>query len=147
MWSKDRHNRVAYSDDFGMTWHILGTRKDMPFANFGNADEPKCEELPNGDVIMSSRKPNGRYYNIYTYTDAAKGEGSWGTGTAASFTAPSDWNGTNGEIMTFKVLDTSGELHNIVLQSLPTGLDTAQATRRMARTMHRPLPRKVGKEA
>lgn len=124
MWSKDRHNRVAYSDDFGMTWHILGTRKDMPFANFGNADEPKCEELPNGDVIMSSRKPNGRYYNIYTYTDAAKGEGSWGTGTAASFTAPSDWNGTNGEIMTFKVLDTSGELHNIVLQSLPTGLNT-----------------------
>lgn len=124
MWSKDRHNRVAYSDDFGMTWHILGTRKDMPFANFGNADEPKCEELPNGDVIMSSRKPNGRYYNIYTYTDAAKGEGSWGTGTAASFAAPSDWNGTNGEIMTFKVLDTSGELHNIVLQSLPTGLNT-----------------------
>ena len=27
LWSKDMHNRVAYSDDFGLTWHILGTRE------------------------------------------------------------------------------------------------------------------------
>ena len=122
LWSKDMHNRVAYSDDFGMTWHILGTRTDMPFPNFGNANEPKCEELPNGDVIMSARKPNGRYYNIFTYTDAAKGQGSWGTGTNASFNAPSDGSGTDGEIMTLSVLDAAGNLRNIVLQSLPTGL-------------------------
>jgi sialidase-1 len=123
LWSKDMHNRVAYSDDFGMTWHILGTRKDMPFPNFGNANEPKCEELPNGDVIMSARKPNGRYYNIFTYSDIEKGQGSWGTGTNSNISAPSDWNGTNGEITTFQVEDADGNLCNIALQSLPMGLN------------------------
>lgn len=126
LWSKDMHNRVAYSDDFGMTWHILGTREDMPFPNFGNANEPKCEELPNGDVIMSSRKPHGRYYNIFTYSDIEKGEGSWGVGTDSDIPAPSDWNGTNGEITTYLVEDKEGELHNIVLQSLPLGLNEYQ---------------------
>ena len=123
LWSKDMHNRVAYSDDFGLTWHILGTRKDMPFPDFGNANEPKCEELPNGDVIMSSRKPNGRYYNIFTYTDVKNGQGSWGMGTNSDIPAPSDWNGTNGEITTYKVLGADGDIHNIVLQSLPLGLE------------------------
>ena len=123
LWSKDMHNRVAYSDDFGMTWHILGTRQDMPFPNFGNANEPKCEELPNGDVIMSARKPNGRYYNIFTYSDIEKGQGSWGTGTNSNISAPSDWNGTNGEITTYQVEDVDGNLCNIALQSLPLGLN------------------------
>ena len=123
LWSKDMHNRVAYSDDFGLTWNILGTREDMPFPNFGNANEPKCEELPNGDVIMSSRKPHGRYYNIFTYTDVEKGQGSWGEGTNSDIPAPSDWNGTNGEITTLKVLGADGDIHNIVLQSLPLGLE------------------------
>ena len=123
LWSKDMHNRVAYSDDFGLTWHILGTREDMPFPNFGNANEPKCEELPNGDVIMSSRKPHGRYYNIFTYTDVEKGQGSWGEGTNSDIPAPSDWNGTNGEITTYRVLGADGDIHNIVLQSLPLGLE------------------------
>ena len=122
LWSKDMHNRVAYSDDFGVTWNILGTREDMPFPNFGNANEPKCEELPNGDVIMSSRKPNGRYYNIFTYSNVEKGEGAWGTGTNSNIVAPSDWNGTNGEITTYLVEDAEGELHNLALQSLPLGL-------------------------
>ena len=123
LWSKDMHNRVAYSDDFGLTWNILGTREDMPFPNFGNANEPKCEELPNGDVIMSSRKPHGRYYNIFTYTDVENGQGSWGEGTNSDIPAPSDWNGTNGEITTYQVLGADGEIHNIVLQSLPLGLE------------------------
>ena len=123
LWSKDMHNRVAYSDDFGMTWHILGTRQDMPFPNFGNANEPKCEELPNGDVIMSARKPHGRYYNIFTYSDIEKGQGSWGEGTNSNIPAPSDWTGTNGEITTYQVEDVDGNLCNIVLQSLPLGLE------------------------
>lgn len=123
LWSKDMHNRVAYSDDFGLTWHILGTREDMPFPNFGNANEPKCEELPNGDVIMSSRKPHGRYYNIFTYTDVKNGQGSWGEGTNSDIPAPSDWNGTNGEITTYQVLGADGDIHNLVLQSLPLGLE------------------------
>ena len=122
LWSKDMHNRVAYSDDFGLTWHILGTREDMPFPDFGNANEPKCEELPNGDVIMSSRKPHGRYYNIFTYSDVENGQGSWGKGCDSDIPAPSDWNGTNGEITTYKVLGADGEIHNLALQSLPLGL-------------------------
>ena len=126
LWSKDMHNRVAYSDDFGMTWHILGTREDMPFPNFGNANEPKCEELPNGDVIMSARKPNGRYYNIFTYSDVEKGQGSWGEGTNSNINAPSDWNGTNGEISTYEVEDVDGNLCKIALQSLPMGLSENQ---------------------
>lgn len=123
LWSKDMHNRVAYSDDFGLTWNILGTREDMPFPNFGNANEPKCEELPNGDVIMSSRKPHGRYYNIFTYSDVETGQGSWGVGCDSDIPAPSDWNGTNGEITTYKVLGADGDIHNLVLQSLPLGLN------------------------
>ena len=123
LWSKDMHNRVAYSDDFGLTWHILGTRQDMPFPNFGNANEPKCEELPNGDVIMSSRKPHGRYYNIFTYSDIENGQGSWGEGTNSDIPAPSDWNGTNGEITTYKVLSADGDICNLALQSLPLGLE------------------------
>ena len=123
LWSKDMHNRVAYSDDFGLTWHILGTREDMPFPNFGNANEPKCEELPNGDVIMSSRKPHGRYYNIFTYSDVENGQGSWGEGTNSDIPAPSDWNGTNGEITTYKVLSADGDICNLALQSLPLGLE------------------------
>ena len=123
LWSKDMHNRVAYSDDFGLTWHILGTRQDMPFPNFGNANEPKCEELPNGDVIMSSRKPHGRYYNIFTYSDVENGQGSWGEGTNSDIPAPSDWNGTNGEITTYKVLSADGDICNLALQSLPLGLE------------------------
>lgn len=126
LWSKDMHNRVAYSDDFGLTWHILGTREDMPFPNFGNANEPKCEELPNGDVIMSARKPHGRYYNIFTYSDIEKGQGSWGTGTNSNIPAPSDWNGTNGEITTYQVEDADGNLCNIAIQSLPLGLEEYQ---------------------
>ena len=126
LWSKDMHNRVAYSDDFGLTWNILGTREDMPFPNFGDANEPKCEELPNGDVIMSARKPHGRYYNIFTYSDIEKGEGSWGTGCSSNIPAPSDGNGTNGEIMTLLVKDADGYECNIVLQSLPLGLTEYQ---------------------
>lgn len=126
LWSKDMHNRVAYSDDFGLTWNILGTREDMPFPNFGNANEPKCEELPNGDVIMSSRKPHGRYYNIFTYSDIKNGQGSWSTGSNSNIPAHSDWNGTNGEIATYQVADADGNLCNLVLQSLPLGLEEYQ---------------------
>lgn len=62
-------NRVIYSDDFGETWHSLGTIDQSP-APLG--DEPKVEELPNGDVLLSSRPGwnnmnSGRFYNIFHY--------------------------------------------------------------------------------
>ena len=60
-------NRVIYSDDFGHTWHSLGTIHQSP-APLG--DEPKIEELPDGSVLLSSRPGwgnlnSGRFYNIY----------------------------------------------------------------------------------
>ena len=59
-------NRVIYSDDFGKTWNILGTADDLPVL-YG--DEPKCEELPDGSVVISSRAWGGRYFNIFRYSD------------------------------------------------------------------------------
>ena len=49
LWTKNQGNRVVYSDDFGETWHILGTVDDRPASG---GDEPKCEELPNGTVVV-----------------------------------------------------------------------------------------------
>lgn len=70
-------NIVLYTDDFGATWHPLGGAAARPTTD---GDEAKLEELPNGDVLLSSRSQTGtgRIFNIYSYTDAAKAEGSWG---------------------------------------------------------------------
>jgi hypothetical protein len=70
-------NFVLYSDDFGGTWKVLGGVENSPIPSGG--DEPKADELPDGSILVSSRTSGGRIYNIYTFTDVAKGEGSWGT--------------------------------------------------------------------
>ena len=94
-------NRVIYSDDFGHTWHSLGTIHQSP-APLG--DEPKIEELPDGSVLLSSRPGwgnlnSGRFYNIY-------GQESW-SAPIASAECPSgvkaENNVTNGEILIVKV--------------------------------------------
>ena len=59
MCARPNGNRVIYSDDFGRTWHALGGASALP-APGGN--EPKCEELPDGRVILSSRVGGGRIY-------------------------------------------------------------------------------------
>ena len=64
MCARPNGNRVIYSDDFGATWHALGGASALPAQG---GDEPKCEELPDGRVILSSRVGGGRIYNIYTY--------------------------------------------------------------------------------
>lgn len=46
--------------------------------------------------------------------------------TNCNIPAPSDWNGTNGEITTYQVEDADGNLCNIALQSLPLGLEEYQ---------------------
>lgn len=68
-------NRVIYSDDFGRNWKVLGDLGQLPVPN---GDEAKCEELPDGSVIISSRAYGGRYFNIYKYSDVESGAGSWG---------------------------------------------------------------------
>lgn len=71
--SYTNRNRVFYSDDFGTTWNLLGSSYAQT-----SADEAKLEELPNGDLILTTRKGGGRYINKYTYTNTETADGSWG---------------------------------------------------------------------
>lgn len=68
---------VVYSDDFGVTWHYLGGDQKIPVPD---GDECKVEELPNGDILLQTRRRaggTGRYFNVFSFSDLAKGEGSW----------------------------------------------------------------------
>ena len=116
-------NFVLYSDDFGGSWDVLGGVETAPIPD--GADEPKVEELPNGNIIISSRCNGGRHFNIFTFTDAKKAEGSWGNRA----TSNSNVNGVvalnnscNGEILIVPaVRNEDKENVWIALQSLPFG--------------------------
>lgn len=109
------HNYAIYSDDFGDTWHLLGELgqdfNDSP-APYGN--EPKCEELPDGSVLLSSRKGYGRYFNVFHYTDVKNGKGTWDGVVATDQVGDLKWgsNDTNGEPL---------RIGNVLFQSAPTG--------------------------
>lgn len=117
LWTRDNGNRVLYSDDFGETWHSLGY-EEFP-APSGN--EPKCEELPDGTVVLSSRTGGGRFFNFFTFTNIEKAEGKWGS--VAKSQASN--NGTfgadcNGEIMIVPaVRNSDGKEVYVALQSVP----------------------------
>ena len=115
-----RSNWVVYSDDFGKTWDILGGT----YAAKGSCDEPKCEELPNGNIVLSSRESGCRWFNTFTYSDKENGTGTWGTAIKSNSVSEGlsfGGNATNGEIQVLRVLGQEGtEVHNIVLQSIPT---------------------------
>ena len=115
-------NFVIYSDDFGQTWAVLGSNETSCAPN---GDEPKCEELPDGSVVLSSRKYNGRYFNIYKYDDAATASGKW-LGVVSSNDIEGGLkfggNSTNGEIQLVKVIKKSDEsFHYMMIQSVPYG--------------------------
>ena len=111
----DFGNTVIYSDDFGDTWKVLGgdaTVKPIP-----SGDEAKVEELPDGRVILSSRCGNGRYINIFTYTDKNTGKGNWGT---VSHLQLGNDGGTNGELLIVKACAVNGKTPvYLALQSIP----------------------------
>ena len=112
--SKSNNNYVVYSDDFGASWKVLGGSYCLK-----GGDEAKVEELPNGDLVMSSRTSGGRYYNVFKFTDLNSASGSWGSATKYSFGGS---NSTNGELMLYKgLVDANGTEYNVMLQSLPTG--------------------------
>ena len=93
-------NFVLYSDNFGESWTVLGGGEISPIPSGG--DEPKAEELPDGSVIISSRTTGGRIYNIFSYTDSNKAEGSWGTAQYSNSSNSGTIavsNSTNGEIL------------------------------------------------
>lgn len=113
------YNYVFYTDDFGQNWSMLGS----DYAISG-ADEAKLEELPNGDILISSRTSGGRNFNIYSASTQ-----SWGTQQKVNFT---DGNATNGELMiyrgVYKVGETTGATYDIMLQSLPTASNRAKVS-------------------
>ena len=134
MCARPNGNRVIYSDDFGKTWNILGTAEDLPVL-YG--DEPKCEELPDGSVVISSRAWGGRYFNIYKYSDEADSAsagsvGKWSTGQwgETKGSGPRNngciavSNSCNGELLIIPARRTSDRKKvHIALQSVPLGPD------------------------
>ena len=122
MCARPNGNRVIYSDDFGRTWHALGGASALPAPG---GDEPKCEELPDGRVILSSRAGGGRIYNIYTYTNTLTAEGSWESDVKCTFEGSGltpGGNSTNGELLIVPVQRNSDKKEMyLALQSLPTG--------------------------
>jgi len=120
LWTRDGGNRVIYSDDFGGTWNVLGTIADRPATG---GDEPKCEELPDGSVILSSRVSGGRWFNIFTFNkDGEYTTGTWGTATKSTSAYDGSGNGTNGEIYKVKAIRKSdGQICDVMLQSIPAG--------------------------
>lgn len=109
---------VIYSDDFGRTWKVLGGAGVKPT---DAADESKIEELPDGSVLLSSRNQSGgRKFNIFQYTDRAKGEGTWSTDAMPSNMTGSYVNACNGEILVVPAKRVSdGKQLFVALQSVP----------------------------
>lgn len=109
------YNKVFYSDDFGTTWNLLGTTYAQT-----SADEAKLEELPNGDVIITTRKGGGRYINKFTYTNTETAAGSWGSyGSSYAFTAGCAINGDMLTLTAYRISDNQEV--TLLLQSTATG--------------------------
>lgn len=123
---RQHHNYVIYSDDFGKTWNVLGDLGyEKSASKWGN--EPKVEELPDGTVILSSRKYNGRYFNIFEFDDNTYTTGSW-LGEVGSNEVQGGLsfggNSTNGEIYKVAAIrKADGAKCDLMFQSIPTGND------------------------
>ena len=117
-------NFVLFSDDFGESWSVLGGVDQAPIMK--GADEAKVEELPGGELLISSRtNNNGRNFNIFTFSNVKRGEGSWGEMAHSSKHnggVYSDRNACNGELMVVPVKRKSDDKPMyLLLQSLPFG--------------------------
>lgn len=114
-------NYVFYSDDFGKKWNLLGTPDNPPIPK--GADEPKVEELPDGNILISSRISGGRYFNIYHFSDITKGEGNWdksAISNAENKGVIASLNACNGEIISVPVIRNSdNKKMYLLLQSVP----------------------------
>ena len=108
-------NYVIYTDDLGLTWHLLGGSQD-PIAS---QDEPKVEILPSGQILLSIRRGGGRQFNVFTYTDKATNAGSWNSNVNGCGNGGS--NTCNGEPYCVDALNASGAAVKLLLQSQPKG--------------------------
>lgn len=115
-------NRVVYSDDFGRTWHSLGTIHTSPAPQ---GDEPKVEELPNGDVVLSSRASGGRFFNVFHYMSHQNATGTWEQAVHSAQVQQgvvAEKNSTNGEILIVQAVERATKRKiPLVLQSVPLG--------------------------
>lgn len=121
-------NFVLYSDDFGRNWNVLGSATESCAPK---GDEPKCEELPDGSVLLSSRKQGGRYFNIFRYTDTEKAEGAWGAtvdSREAEGGIANDGTPCNGEILIIPVRTADGKRTTLAMQSIPAGPQRSNVT-------------------
>jgi len=124
-----RGNFVVYSDDFGRTWAVLGSATESCAPK---GDEAKCEELPDGSVLLSSRKHGGRWFNVFRYTDAKTAQGTWDK-PVDSHEAQGGISNTgtpcNGEVLLVKARRRSdGQLTTVALQSIPAGPNRSNVT-------------------
>lgn len=113
-------NRILYSDNFGKTWAVLG-KNVAESAPCG--DEAKIEELPNGNVLLSSRVMGGRFFNVYSYADKKSATGSWGKvamSGAANHGVVAKKNACNGEVLLVNA-KKNGKKVKLLLQSVPCG--------------------------
>ena len=121
--SQKHMNYVLFSDDFGMSWKVLGNINEP--AVYNTADEPKVEELPDGTLLISSRYNGGRYYNLFSYTDVNSGAGVWDNAAFSGATnngVESKDNSTNGEVMLIPVTRVAdNKAMHVLLQSVPLG--------------------------
>ncbi|MCR4921588.1 MAG: glycoside hydrolase [Bacteroidaceae bacterium] len=119
---RETGNWVIYSDDFGETWAFLGGAKTSPMPG---GDEAKCEELPDGSLLLSSRTKGGRRYNIFHFIDRKKAQGNWDVPAYSGHDnqgVEAKDNACNGELMVVPVRDRKGGRKTfLLLQSLPLG--------------------------
>lgn len=122
--AKNRMNHVLYSDDFGQTWSVLGGVETAPIPT--GADEAKVEELPGGDILISSRtRKGGRMFNIFSFSNKRKATGEWAEMAHSSSHnngIVTEDNDCNGELLLVPVIRAEdGRKVSLLLQSAPMG--------------------------
>ena len=105
-------NFAVYSDDFGRSWSVLGSAEESCIPQ---GDEVKCEELPDGSLVLSSRKDGGRYFNIFRFSDSKKALGEWDQ--------PVDSRNAEGGIVNTGT-PCNGELLLVPARNVQTGINT-----------------------
>ncbi len=117
-------NFVLYSDDFGDSWKVLGGTATPAIPH--DANEAKVEELPGGDIVISSRTDaEGRMFNIFTFSNIRKASGRWGEMAHSSSHNGgiiTKGNSCNGELLAVPVIRCKdGKRMSLLMQSAPAG--------------------------